>query len=164
MTIASITPVISRTVEDGQVRLMASNIDEAVRYEWYDENGNKIGDGEDILLTPDRKNGEYRLKVCAESDGAVSYAAITVDPKQGIESISPVPFKEKITVKLLSPAENNTFISITPANTVGKAERYRVKTGETEVTINVSNHSRGSYIVSLMNDGTTIDSKQIIHE
>lgn len=160
----AITPVISRTVENGQVKLTASNIKEEVRYEWCDENGNRIGDGEEILLTADSKNGEYRLKVCAESDGAVGYAAITVDSKQGIVSISPVPFKEKITVKLLSPADNSTYISITPANTVGKTERYQVKPGETEVTLNVSNHSRGNYIVSLVNDGTTIDSKQIIHE
>lgn len=160
----AIIPVINRKVENGQVRLMASNINEAVRYEWYDENGNKIGEEEEILLTPDRKNREYKLKVCAESDGVVSYAVIMVDSQLGIESISPVPFKEEINIKLSCPADNNTFICITPVNTVGQTERHQVKPGESEASVYVFNHSKGNYIVSLVKDDTVLDSKQIIHE
>lgn len=87
-----------------------------------------------------------------------------VDSQLGIESISPVPFKEEINIKLSCPADNNTFICITPVNTVGQTERHQVKPGESEASVYVFNHSKGNYIVSLVKDDTVLDSKQIIHE
>lgn len=155
----AIIPVINQTQENGQIKLIASNVNEAALYEWYDSDGYKVGEGQEITVLPNNK--EYKLKVCAESDAAINYATTIVKHRQGIESINPIPFKERVNIKLLSPADNNTYISITPVSSIGEIERYKIEQGMSEFTIFTSNSGKGTYLISLIQDGTVVDNKQI---
>lgn len=160
----ALIPIIRQSIEGSQIRLTASNIEEAASYEWFDENGYLVGKGKELLLSPETGNREYKLKVCAENDAAINYAFTSVTQKQGLEKITPIPFKDRINVKLSLPADDDTYISLTPVNAVNKTENYHVTSGESEMTIYISNYVKGTYLVSLLRNGKVIDSRHIVNE
>lgn len=158
---ALLPEIIGETVDDGY-QLKASNIDEAVKYEWYDETGSIVARGKEVVVKPTIGNNQYKLKVEAESDGAINYATITLDEHFRVKSISPNPFSTQITVTLSSAAEDNTAIRIAPANGTDSYEEYQVKKGEREITIYTSHYAKENYIITLLSDGKKIESRQII--
>ncbi len=158
---ALLPEIVSKTVADGY-QLKATNLNEAVKCVWYDETGTIVAKGKEVVVKPDVGSKQYKLKVEAESDGAINYATVILDNHFGIKSISPNPFSAQITISLSSVAGDNTSIIINPVNGIGSSEEYQVKKGEREVTINTSNYAKGNYIITLLNDGKKLDSRQII--
>lgn len=161
----ALVPSIHNFVMDNEVILEATNICEPAKYEWFDKNGKTVGIGERIAVVPTSSNKDYTLRVESEIDGAVSYAVTSIEPAtMGFERISPIPFRSHINIKLMSPADNNTEITLTSVTGKGLQESFPVKNGERELTIYTSQHAKGNYLLSLIRNGAIIETKQIIHE
>jgi len=160
----AILPVIDVKETDRGYLLKATNVNEAANYIWYNSTGEKVGSGQEVNIIPSEKEQKYRLMVEAESDGAINYADITLNSFFAIKSTSPNPFTSQLTITLSTPATDDIEFRLTPVNTVGKAESYRMKPGDSEITIKTSEYNKGIYVVSLLKNGKILDTRQIIHE
>jgi hypothetical protein len=160
----AILPVIDVKETDRGYLLKATNVNEAANYIWYNSTGEKVGSGQEVNIIPSEKEQKYRLMVEAESDGAINYADITLNSFFAIKSTSPNPFTSQLTITLSTPATDDIEFRLTPVNTVGKAESYRMKPGDSENTIKTSEYNKGIYVVSLLKNGKILDTRQIIHE
>ena len=160
----AILPEIAKEATELGYVLRAQHVDEDATYTWFDETGSKVGEGEEVTVVPSQKTRKYRLQVRAKEDGAVNYAETAVDSYFTIKTVSPNPFTTQLTVKLNAVAGSNTFVRLTPVSGSGASEDYRIKSGEEEVTIYTSGYSKGVYVLSLLNNGKVLDSRQVVCE
>ena len=149
---------------DGQYVLTASNVNEPVSYEWYDINENLVGKGQNIKM-PIEKYGQYKLRVIADKDGAVSYANINVASVMNIEAAA---FTQTtggdVNIKLSMPATDKTKVKITSVANPMYTREIKVRECETQVQADVTGCPKGVYMVSLEENGVTMDTKRIINE
>lgn len=158
----AILPVIEQMKVDDKLVLIAANIHEDVKYEWFDEDGNMVGEGKEVAVGVANTRTQYLLKVTAKSDGAINYATAIVGEAFGIAGISPVPFVNQLHIKLSAPADEATAIRLTPVSSPAVVtEDYQVKSGESEIAIRTDGLVQGNYLVSLIHDGTVVSTRQI---
>ena len=97
-------------------------------------------------------------------DGTVNQATIDVCCSQGFKSLVSLPSTNQLSLELHSPASDGTKIQITPTMATGLVEEYRVKEGESEMTIQTSRYPKGLCIVSLKVNGRVVESRQVVLE
>ena len=160
----AMVPKANSSVVDGQYVLTASNVNEPVSYEWYDINENLVGKGQNIKM-PIEKYGQYKLRVIADKDGAVSYANINVASVMNIEAAA---FTQTtggdVNIKLSMPATDKTKVKITSVANPMYTREIKVRERETQVQADVTGCPKGVYMVSLEENGVTMDTKRIINE
>ena len=156
----AILPIVEQKCSDDICLFTVTNVNEEAKYEWFDQDGYKVGEGEEfsVVSVP---NMQYQLKVTAESDGAINYATVVVGERMSIQDISPIPFTNQLCVKLATPADHRTYIRLTPVSSVGVSKDYQVKEGDSALTIYMNDSSKGTYLVSLLHDGKVVSSRQI---
>ena len=88
----------------------------------------------------------------------------TVEKAQKIKSVTPLPFRANLNIELLSPATKNTAVRLVPAAGTGETSEYPVKEGDSRISILVPQLSPGLYVVSLVKDGSVIDTKRVTKE
>ena len=160
----AILPEIEVISTDMGYVLKAGNVYEEAVYSWYDGEGNKVGEGQEIRVTPTKRNCQYRLQVKAKSDSSVNYANISLEPTLSIRNVSPNPFLSQTTITLNAPATENTVVKLTSATGTDFSTSYPIQKGEKEITINTSHLDKGVYVLTLLNNGIVIDFQQVIHE
>ncbi len=154
--------IIMLNGSDGSCKLVATDVSEPSRLEWYGPQCDLIGEGDTLCLNANRQQGEYTLRAASEKTGAVAYATAIINDDSGIESISPNPFNGQFTVHLTHSAGANTVIRMSPINGSGRVAEYSVTAGEQEVTVSAENCQSGIYIVSLIENGILTGSSRII--
>lgn len=154
--------IIMLNGNDGSCQLVATDISEPSRIEWFNPQDELIGESDTLCLNASRQQGEYTLRVASEKTGAVAYATAIIHDESAIESISPNPFNGQFTVRLSHPAVANTIIRLSPLSGNGRVTEYPVVTGEREVTISAENCLSGIYIVSLIENGKITGNSRII--
>ena len=159
---AAINPIAEYDVNDGNYELRAENVGENATYEWYDADNNLVGKGQNITL-PAEKAGEYKLRVVADKDGAVSYANVTIDSSMKLLEISPLPFSNNLNVKISAPATGKTKIRLTSAATSSLIKEYTLNKSETELNIDTSQYQKGIYIVNLIENNVVVDTKRVMN-
>lgn len=159
----AIEPIIKTIELDGNYLLKATNIDEPAHYSWFDENGSKVGEGQEISLQPTKKQA-YTLRVEAEKDGSFNYAQINLNASQGFKRLSPMPFNTQLNIELKRPAIHGTKIQIVPVSAHGHTEEFDVLPGETGMTIYTANYAKGIYAVCLLINDKIVETRQIAHE
>lgn len=159
----SINPKIECIEKGNEFVLKATNVNEPACYKWFDETGKQIGEGEEVIILPQKKQ-TYTLEVETEKDGTVNQATIDVCCSQGFKSLVSLPSTNQLSLELHSPASDGTKIQITPTMTTGLVEEYRVKEGESEMTIQTSRYPKGLCIVSLKVNGRVVESRQVVLE
>ena len=112
-----------------------------------------------ILSVPDGFSGDVTLRAISGKDGTVGYAMATVEKAQKIKSVTPLPFNASLNIELLSPATKNTAVRLVPAAGTGEISEYPVKE-----SMSVPQLSPGLYVVSLVKDGSVIDTKRVTKE
>lgn len=159
----AIEPLASCSVGDGKISLSAGNVNEAATYEWYDANNILVGKGQNIALPLDRV-GEYKLRVIADSDGAVSYASVNVESLMKIDEMSPLPFLGNLNIKISAPATGNTKVRLTSIAMPSFVREYVFNSSEKSLNIDTSQYVKGVYIVNLLENNVIMDTKRIINE
>lgn len=149
-------------IEEGEItsELTANNIAEPASFDWYDKDNNHIGSGKTVPL-PTSVSGEITLRTVAEKSGRIAYASTFVEPKQAIKSVAIANNNTAIKLVLASLAPKGTLVRIAKVSN-GTSSEYIIREGEKEVTITPDNFDRGVYVISLVVDGATIESKSIV--
>lgn len=161
----AILPKAIALCSENRIVLEASGVDESCKYEWYDEFGVKIAEGQ-FAVVDAAKSKEYRLKVIAEKDGAVNYTRADLLEKgtNSIASVSPLPFKSQLEVRLKKLSFGNTQIKLTSVSNPAITETHNLKREEYGITLSTAHLSKGTYLVSLLQDGSVADTKKVVHE
>ncbi len=154
--------IIMLNGNDGSCQLVATDISEPSRIEWFNPQDELIGESDTLCLNASRQQGEYTLRVASEKTGAVAYATAIIHDESAIESISPNPFNGQFTVRLSHPAVANTIIRLSPLSGNGRVAEYPVIVGEREVAVSAENCLSGIYIVSLIENGKLTGGSRII--
>lgn len=154
--------IIMLNGNDGSCQLVATDISEPSRIEWFNPQDELIGESDTLCLNASRQQGEYTLRVASEKTGAVAYANAIIHDEPAIESISPNPFNGQFTVRLSHPAVANTIIRLSPLNGNGRVAEYPVNVDERELAVSAESCVSGIYIVSLIENGRLTGSSRII--
>ena len=140
--------------------LAARNISEPVAFKWMDESHNTLGTGSSLAVDLAKKAQSYILKVTTLGGNAVAYASTDALGIK-ISSVSPNPCTSQISVKLSAPASSATSIVVTSLNGLGSTA-VAVAQGKTSVDVSLSSLPSGNFAVSLVVDGTTVSTEQIV--
>ena len=150
--------------DDNGFQLVALNVSEPSRLEWYGPGNEMLGGGETLQLGTFREQGEYKLRAVSLKDATVSYATLTLDNETAIENVSPNPFNSQFTVRLAQPATANMTVRLSPVSGGGRAIEEPVATGDQEIIVSASDIPSGVYAVGLYQNGTIIDNRRVIKQ
>lgn len=149
---------------DNGCQLVALNVSEPSRLEWYGPGNEMLGRGETLQLGICREQGEYKLRTVSLKDATVSYATITLGSEISIDRISPNPFSSQFTVQLTQPATANMTVRLSPVSGGGRAIELPVATGDQEIMVSASDIPSGVYAIGLCQNGTMIDNRRVIKQ
>lgn len=158
---AELLPIISSDLENGSYILSETNINDDATYQWYDDDNNLVANGKSVQMDASTANGTYKLRV-ESYDGVVNYAFVNVENIPLIDMISPNPFSDSITISLSRPANTNTIIQINGITAPSIHKEFNMHAGENQMNILTSNYPSGSYLVSVIENGKVLDTKQIV--
>ena len=152
--------------EDGSCLLVATNVSEPSRMEWYGPHFEYLGEGETILLNANRDQGQYWLRVVSKKTAKVTYATVTLGNETAIDNVSPNPFSSQFTVRLAQPAPAGCIIRLSgiSGSGSGRVIDVPVTSGEQEVVVSASDSPSGIYAVGLYQNGTMIDNRIVIKQ
>ncbi|CAM3456657.1 hypothetical protein [Aequorivita lipolytica] len=149
-------------MENETVTLTANYISESVIYNWFDSNGDLIYSGEDFTVSPTFST-TYKLEII-DVDGFKDYDSIEVIiTPHHIESISPNPVSNLLTIDYQTLNVTSAYISIVNQNT-GVSNNYIINPSISETTVDVSNYQTGIYEIFLICDGDIVDNETLIKE
>jgi len=140
--------------------IKATNINEPATYNWYDEDGNLIYSGDELIVNTAIAQ-EYKLEVIAESDGHKDYHTVMTEDLRKIESINPNPANTQVTLQYVIEAGDNAIIKLTQV-TNGTFYNYILDNSQDTIDIDLTNFSSGQYIVNLMLGGQILDTQNLI--
>lgn len=143
------------------VTISAEEINEAAIYNWYDEEGNLIYTGKDLIVSPDVTK-KYKLEIITDKDGYKDFDEIEVKVNPySLQNISPNPASNQVNVSYKSEGSSSVYLMIT-STTNGTSNNYILNANAFETSIDVSNYPQGIYGVSLVCDGIIVDAKNLI--
>jgi hypothetical protein len=139
--------------EGESAELTATGINESADYFWYDNQGNLVGEGQNITVNPSATS-TYTLEVTANIDLYKAYdeATIFVNPYQ-IESLSPNPANQSCQVIYDADGATTAQLLITKVATGTTIYSQNIPPQQTQSTLKTSNISAGNYLVLLVCDG-----------
>ncbi len=145
--------------------LSAEDINEPATYNWYDSDDNLVFEGINFTVSTEATR-KYKLEVIALSDGYKDYSEVEVKIKpNSIFSIHPNPTTSHSTFIYKINTGNTAYLSVTPLYTSsGTSQNYILDVNETERVIDFSNYSTGTYLITLIANGSVCDSKYIIKQ
>lgn len=146
-----------KPLNPGIIQLNASSSD-FTSYTWKDNNGNKLGEGSAIIVSPTVDNTRYTVTATNE-DGEIAEESISLDAVNGIKSASSEG--GCIKVSLRGEAPDNSLIKVSSAQDGAVVATGTLTKGESEISINVPNVGNGVYIVTYFVDGTVVDYRKI---
>ncbi len=143
--------------------LTAQSIGEPATYNWYSSNNELIYTGRQIPLSA-FSDTPSKLEVIAQADGYKDYSTVAVEEIVGIENITPNPATTSILVKYKIKELNNSYISISSIAGAINNNYIIDNLEEINIDLSLSAYSPGLYILSLIQDGVVIDSKNLLIE
>lgn len=144
-----------------QIEISAESVHEDAIYNWYDEQGNRIHTGKDLIVSP-QITTTYRLEVIAESDGFKDYDEVQVVVKTAeIVAVWPNPVSTVLTVEYDTKNVQSAHLVLTKVAQSGITHNYLIDTLLNETMINVTGMPFGLYNLILVADGEMVDQKVV---
>lgn len=140
--------------------LTASDIGEPATYSWYNENGEAIGYGSSVNV-PLEKYGKYKVKAMSNSNKTFSEDEVDINNAMVIESISPIPMTDVLTINLATGSTGKSKVRITSVQNQAVSEEYSLPAGDKALTINTATYPNGIYAISLIENDKIVDTKKI---
>jgi subtilisin family serine protease len=139
----------------------AELIPEEAIYNWYDESDSLIYTGSNFLSVVELTQ-KYKLEIIRISDGLKDYDEVTIDlEKNYIQTISPVPASDILTIEYDITGLPNAYISIVN-NSTGSSYNYILSDLIGSKVIDASFWQSGSYSLFLISEGLILEVKTII--
>ena len=164
---ATITATTSG-LEGDPVVLTATDINEDADYQWYDEQGNNIGNGLTCIVYP-LQNTTYTLRVTADADGYRAYDTELVNVTEGeLRQLTPNPADNQVRIGY-ALSRNVSAATLQILNGSGQVVYSQALSGGNgskvtgEAVVNTSSLAAGSYTVRLISSGNNIyDNKTLV--
>ena len=142
--------------------VLQSNVIDSAHYVWFDSNGVCIGEGSQIVVTP-QKSQKYKVMINKDRDGYRSYDEVEVIAVDGIiKSLSPNPTHNELKV-VYELSDNASAANIQISNVLQTLViNYPIDITSKEKIISLTGYIPGTYVVKLIVDGVTVDTRQVI--
>ena len=150
------------------VTLTACDIEEDADYQWYDEQGNSIGNGLTCIVYP-QQTTSYTLRVTADADGYRAYRTVSVLVTDGeLRQLSPNPADNQVRIGY-ALSRNVSAATLQILNGSGQVVYTQALSGGNgskvtgEAVVNTSSLAASSYTVRLISsNGKVHDSKTLV--
>lgn len=105
----------------------------------------------------------YKLEIVSDLDGFKDYKEIEVSGNSpySLGTLVPNPASSQVTVSYDASSATSAYVIVTNTITAG-SDSYILDTNTNQVTLNLSGYSNGIYTITLICDGTVVDSKNLI--
>ena len=154
----------NQTIFRGEdANFIALDIGETAHYKWYDAQGEKIGEGFGLNVSPQHSQ-YYVLEVTADADGYKDFDQVSVNVTTGkIEQINPNPATQQVTI-VYSLLEETSPCHLEILSQMGQVVlRESVYPTQNQKIIDIHQLQVGYYVVKLVTqDGTVLDAKKLI--
>ncbi len=148
--------------------LFVQNNNEDADYQWYDEQGNSIGNGLTCNVNP-LQNTTYTLRVTADADGYRAYSTVTVNVTDGeLRLLAPNPADNQVRIGY-ALSRNISAATLQILNGSGQMVYSQALSGGNgskvigETLVNTSSMAAGSYTVRLVSStGKVHDSRTLV--
>lgn len=157
----SLLPIVPVTspISGGQYLLSADKAD-FTQMGWIDEQGNRLGNSESVVVAPTHANSKYTVYALTE-DGDIATETISLDPICSIRSVAIPAGLGSITVELNGQAPENATVSVTSVMDGSTVLVENVAVGATAVSLDATQLVKGVYAVAYTVDGQVTDQKKI---
>lgn len=144
------------------VSFRAEPISEDAVYTWFDQKGDTVARGLNLTVTP-TSTQHYKLEVVATADGFKDYDSVQATVRNGaIVSLSPNPTDNQLTITYrLAAGITNATIEISDVQNLS-VQSYPVTATATTKTVSLAGLTAGTYVVKLIVNGETVDTRQVI--
>lgn len=144
------------------VSFRAEPISEDAVYTWFDQKGDTVAHGLNLTVTP-TSTQHYKLEVVATADGFKDYDSVRATVRNGaIVSLSPNPTDNQLTVTYrLAAGITNATIEISDVQNLS-VQSYPVTATATTKTVSLAGLTAGTYVVKLIINGETVDTRQVV--
>ncbi len=144
------------------VSFRAEPISEDAVYTWFDQKGDTVARGLNLTVTP-TSTQHYKLEVVATADGFKDYDSVRATVRNGaIVSLSPNPTDNQLTITYrLAAGITNATIEISDVQNLS-VQSYPVTATATTKTVSLAGLTAGTYVVKLIVNGETVDTRQVI--
>lgn len=144
------------------VSFRAEPISEDAVYTWFDQKGDTVARGLNLTVTP-TSTQHYKLEVVATADGFKDYDSVQATVRNGaIVSLSPNPTDNQLTITYrLAAGITNATIEINDMQNLS-VQSYPITAAATTKTVSLAGLTAGTYVVKLIADGVTVDTRQVI--
>lgn len=147
---------------NNQTFLAANDIGEPALYNWYDSEGNLLYTGREYVISPEISE-TYSLEVISNLDGFKDYQVINVEGISpfSLGTISPNPAGSQISVGYEISEADSAYLIITSLAD-GTYNNYILDLNSNQRLIDLTNYPNGIYLVTLVCNGQTVKSKNLI--
>jgi len=144
------------------VSFRAEPISEDAVYTWFDQKGDTVAHGLNLTVTP-TSTQHYKLEVVATADGFKDCDSVCATVRNGaIVSLSPNPTDNQLTITYrLAAGITNATIEVSDVQNLS-VQSYPVTSAATTKTVSLAGLTAGTYMVKLIVDGVTVDTRQVI--
>ncbi len=144
------------------VSFRAEPISEDAIYTWFDQKGDTVARGLNLTVTP-TSTQHYKLEVVATADGFKDYDSVRATVRNGaIVSLSPNPTDNQLTITYrLAAGITNATIEVSDVQSLS-VQSYPVTATATTKTVSLAGLTAGTYVVKLIINGETVDTRQVI--
>ena len=144
------------------VSFRAEPISEDAVYTWFDQKGDTVAHGLNLTVTP-TSTQHYKLEVVATADGFKDYDSVRATVRNGaIVSLSPNPTDNQLTITYrLAAGITNATIEISDVQNLS-VQSYPVTATATTKTVSLAGLTAGTYVVKLIINGETVDTRQVV--
>lgn len=144
------------------VSFRAEPISEDAVYTWFDQKGDTVAHGLNLTVTP-TSTQHYKLEVVATADGFKDYDSVRATVRNGaIVSLSPNPTDNQLTITYrLAAGITNATIEISDVQNLS-VQSYPIAATATTKTVSLAGLTSGTYVVKLIINGETVDTRQVI--
>lgn len=144
----------------GRYKLSADSNGNEMLYEWYDSDGNLIGEGASIDVPANAKASNYTVRAKSLEDGTVSYKEVSVPTIRKIESASVVA-PGMLEIKFSSLTSKATSLQLVSLDNNTSVREFSVPESVTGYIINVDNPLSGVSQLNLVENGQVTENMKL---
>lgn len=144
----------------GRYKLSADSNGNEMLYEWYDSDGNLIGEGASIDVPANAKASNYTVRAKSLEDGTVSYNEVSVPTIRKIESASIVA-PRMLEIKFSSLTSKATSLQLVSLDNNTSVREFSVPESVTGYIINVDNPLSGVSQLNLVENGQVTENMKL---
>jgi hypothetical protein len=152
--------IINSTSMDGGQVLLSASVGQNSTYEWTGENGESLGESQNIIVTPSSKQHDYTVYATKE-DGDVVADSVSIDSDYGIKTVDVIRENGTIVVTLCNKAPENAVMSLVSVSDGTSKYMGKISSGDNMIMIDSSAFQCGMYVVLYMVNGDIVDETTI---